>query len=245
MKVLRNLDDLSLHIKKFGEHRTCFADTGFLYAIAYDDDRYFNQANDAFDVLATEGVSIYANVISRMEFADLVFRKQVTQGCIQLFGSLKQEAHGKPIFSLLKDIRDKDTAAKRQQQSYKIDERRIKKLRQDVEQAYGITDWKDFCKKFVGTIFVNEWKLLEEELGLNFVEVMEGESSELFQSPLRWSDMVQLMGEHGLRGPDAMIANLFSKSKFPLLMTTDSDFESCLSDPLVSAAADKAIFLLQ
>jgi hypothetical protein len=56
--------------------------------------------------------------------------------------------------------------------------------------------------------------------------------------------MVEVMGEYGLRGPDAMIVNLFSKSSFQILITADSDFESCLSDPLISSS-DKAIFLLQ
>lgn len=243
MQVLRGLDDLSRYLQSYGDQPKCFADTGFLYALAYDDDRLFHQANDVLDLLSERDASLYANVISRMEFIDLIFRKQVTQGCIQLFGSLDRESYGEPIYALLKDIRDKDTAARRQNQSYKIDERRLKKLRQNVEHAYGIEDWKDFCKKYVGSMLVNEWALLEEDFGLNFIEVMENAASDLFDSPLRWTDMVRLMGEQGLRGPDAMIANLFAKSKFPILITTDSDFEACLSAPLTES--NKAIFLLQ
>jgi len=98
-------------------------------------------------------------------------------------------------------------------------------------------------QKYVGSLLVNEWNLLEEDLGLNFVEIMEGDVSELFESPLRWADMVRLMGEQGLRGPDVMIANLFSRSKFQILITTDGDFESCLSTPLIGS--DKAILLLE
>ncbi|GJL80209.1 hypothetical protein [Candidatus Nitronereus thalassa] len=244
MKVLRSLDDLARHFQGCGSPPRYLADTGFLYALAYDDDRLFNQANDVLDFLHEQGASLYVNVISRMEFIDLIFRKQVTQGCIQLFGVLKRESQREPIYGLLKDIRDKDTAARRQNHSFKIDERRLKKLRQNVEQAYGVDDWRDFCKKFVGSMLVNEWTLLEEDLGLNFVEVMEDGVSDLFHSPLRWNDLVQLMGDQGLRGADAMIVNLFSKSKFPVLITSDSDFESCLSDPLVSSSSEKAIFLL-
>lgn len=85
-------------------------------------------------------------------------------------------------------------------------------------------------------------KLLEKEFGLNFVEVMEGQSSDLFYSDLKWSDMVALMGLNGIRGPDAMILNLFTKSKFPLLITADSDFERCLPDELKQA--EKAIYFL-
>lgn len=244
MKVLRSLEDLSRHFDDLGERPKCLADTGFLYALAYDDDRFFNQANDLLDLLSDRRASLYANVISRMEFVDLIFRKQVTQGCIQLFSTLKREPQNEPIFNLLKDIRDQDTAARRQNQSYKIDERRLKKLRQNVGQAYGVGDWKEFCKKFVGSMLVNEWTMIEEDLGLNFIEILEGNLSDLFDLPLRWTDMVQLMGDRGLRGPDAMIENLFSKSKLPVLITTDSDFESCLSVPLLPGSPDKAIFLL-
>ncbi len=243
MTIIRNLKDLSLYFQKSDCQPGCFADTGFLYAVAYDDDRLFNKANDVLDLFSEHKVSIYANVISRMEFVDLIFRKQVTIGCIQLLDKLKREIHAQPIYNLLKDIRDKDTAARRQSQSYKIDERRLKKLRETVEQAYGIIDWKDFCKKYVGSMLVEEWTLLENEFGLNFVEVLEDAKSDLMNEPLTWKDMVQVMGEHGLRGPDAMIVNLFSKSKFPLLITSDGDFETCFTDPL-QTQSEKTIFIL-
>lgn len=88
-----------------------------------------------------------------------------------------------------------------------------------------------------------EWKMLEEDLGLNFVEILEGATSEFFSEPLLWNDMVQVMGKNGMRGPDAMILNLFLKSAFPLLITGDGDFESCLKDS-GGAAANKAVLFL-
>lgn len=93
-------------------------------------------------------------------------------------------------------------------------------------------------------MLLNEWILIEQEMGLNFIEVMEGRTSEEITSPLRWKDMVELMGDYGLRGPDAMILNLFAKSKFQVLITADSDFASCLSDPALSLGVNKAIFYL-
>jgi hypothetical protein len=55
--------------------------------------------------------------------------------------------------------------------------------------------------------------------------------------------MVQIMGKNGMRGSDAMILNLYLKSEFPLLITGDSDFESCLRDSGESVA-DKAVLIL-
>jgi hypothetical protein len=76
----------------------------------------------------------------------------------------------------------------------------------------------------------NEWQIFEQELGLNFVEVLEGGTCDVLVKPLHWIDMVRIMGEQGIRGPDAMIANLFLKSRFRLLITADKDIALSFSD---------------
>ncbi|MCB0411887.1 MAG: hypothetical protein KDD22_05135 [Bdellovibrionales bacterium] len=243
MRILRSVADLNSFLEQNESPIGCLADTGFLYALAYKDDRLFEIANDVHDVLVERQVPIYANVISRMELIDLIFRKQVTIGCVSLFNeAIGHSVHAK-IFRILKNIRDKNTSAQRTHESYKIDEGRLKKVRKNIENQYGIRDWLDFCDKYVGSMLSNEWQSLEKDLGLNFVEIMEGQSSELFNSPLFWMDMVQVMGQKGLRGPDAMVVNLFDKSKFEFLITSDSDFEQCFTDPLQETSR-KAIFQL-
>jgi hypothetical protein len=176
-----------------------------------------------------------------MEFVDLILRKQITKGCIKLFEKIERGVHNQELFNLLKNIRDNNTAAERNKESFKIGEGQIKKLRKLIVDSTAGTDWKNFCAEYTHSVLVPEWKLLEDELGLNFIEILEGETSELFKEPLRWSDMVQIMGQHGMRGPDAMIMNLFQKSSFPLLITGDSDFENCFED---SKTLSKAVFIL-
>ena len=230
MKTLKGLDQFKKYLEDSSIQFGCLADTGFLYALAYDDDRLFNYANEVHDLLAEYEIPIYANVISRMELIDLIFRKQVTIGCIQIYENATQHAFDKPIYNILKDIRDKNTAAKRNKESYKVDEARLKKIRKNLVQDYGIRDWSDFCKNFVDEKLTNEWRAIEEDLGLNFIEIMEGQKDDLFAQELKWADMVALMGAKGLRGPDAMILNLFDKSNLELLITSDSDFENCITD---------------
>lgn len=242
MIVLRTATDLSAYLKDKGCKPGCFADTSFLYGVAYDDDRLFEKANDIHDLLSENSIPIYANVISRMEFVDLILRKQMTNACISLFSQLQRTEANQTLFNLLKNIRDKDTAAKGKE-SYKISESQFKKLRKEIVDATAGTDWKNFCGKYVGTTLLPEWKIVEEDLGLNFVEILEGDTSEFFDEPLHWNDMVQVMGKNGMRGPDAMIMNLFLKSKFPLLITGDTDFESCLIDSGQNLT-EKAIVIL-
>ncbi|MBL7557653.1 MAG: hypothetical protein JNM24_17620 [Bdellovibrionaceae bacterium] len=243
MKFLRGVDELKQYLSNSSCQIGCLADTGFLYGLAYEDDRLFNHANDIHDALAEASIPIYANVISRLELIDLVFRKQVTNGCIQIFNSMKSSIQSSETFNALKYIRDKDTEAKRKHESYKIDERRLKTIRKNIDSTFGVSDWNGFCSKYIGTMLETEWSILEQEFGLNFVEVLEGQMSPLFNSPLYWKDMVNVMSKYGQRGPDAMIINLFLQSKFPLLITSDGDFETCLADPQISNS-DKAILIL-
>lgn len=244
MKILRDVSDLDQFLKESRCQVGCLADTGFLYGLAYDDDRLFPHSNDIHEALADATIPIYSNVISRLELIDLIFRKQVTSGCLQVFNEMKSSIENAEIFNALKFIRDKDTEAKRKRESYKVDERRLKIVRHNISAVNGINGWRGFCSKYIGTMLENEWSILEQEFGLNFIEILEGQISPLFNSPLLWKDMVGVMSEYGQRGPDAMILNLFLKSKFELLITSDSDFESCFSGSEFSEI-DKAILILQ
>ncbi|MGK5089650.1 hypothetical protein WDW86_19020 [Bdellovibrionota bacterium FG-2] len=235
MQLLRTPQELSTFLKSTDCKPGCFADTSFLYGVAYQDDRLFDKANDVLDLLSEKSVPIYANVISRMEFVDLILRKELTSACVALFDEFERGPENLELFNILKNIRDRE--------SYKINETQIKKLRTLIVELTAGRDWKSFCAKYTGALLVSEWKITEEELGLNFVEILEGATSEIFKEPLLWGDMVRIMGKNGMRGPDAMILNLFLKSNFPLLITGDSDFETCLED-FGECSADKAVLIL-
>jgi len=243
MQILRTTQDLNAYLRKTDCTLGCLADTGFLYGASFDDDRIFDKSVEVHELLAENSIPIFANVISRMEFIDLLLRKQLTGGCVELFEQLERTSTNTELFNLLKNIRDNNTAAIRNNESYKISEAHIKKLRRLISSYSQGTTWKSFCAKYTGPVLVSEWKVLEEELGLNFVEITEGATSEFFHAPLLWNDMVQIMGRHGMRGPDAMIVNLFLKSNFSLLITSDSDFESTTKDS-ADSSPNKAVFVL-
>lgn len=243
MQIIRRMESLKKILENNDVETGCLADTGFLYALSYEDDRLFEVANDVHDLLVEYKVPIYSNVISRMEWIDLIFRKQVTLGCIQAFEMATNHSYHKPIYNTLKDIRDKNTAAKKNNESYKVDEGRLKKLRKNLISEYGITDWTDFCSQYVGQKLTNEWESIEQDFGLNFIEIMEGQVSDMFDSELKWKDMVEIIGKQGFRGPDAMIVNCFYRSRLELLITSDSDFEYCLTDT-IHQMSTKSILIL-
>lgn len=228
MIVLKNLNDVKSHLDQQCVKTRCLADTGFLYALAYDDDLFFNKAYDAFELLSECNTSIYTNIVSRMEFLDLMFRKQVTYGAIHLFEK-DPIPKSKTFFNLLKNIRDQESRGRKINNSYKVGEHHLKKLRNEIIEHYGRKSWQDFCHQFVGKMLINEWQILENELGLNFIEALEGTSHELLNSSLYWLDVVEIISHQGIRVPDSMIINLFSKSKFDLLITSDRDFKKFYS----------------
>lgn len=88
MKVISDIDELVGLLKSNDLKNGCLADTSFLYAVSYDDDKFHDQAIEIFEILAEKGIPIFANVISRLEFIDLLFRKQITYGSIELFNNL-------------------------------------------------------------------------------------------------------------------------------------------------------------
>lgn len=240
MQIIQGIDSLKefLNVSRDG----ILADTGFLYAAADTDDRVNDQALKIYEILEELKVPVYVNVISRMEFVDLIFRKQLTIGAIETYEKMSNNQN-KFLFNFLKSIRDENTAHLRAGQSYKIAEGKLKKLRGYFEEI-SATAWRAFCQQYAGEKLSNEWKILEEEFGMEFIEVMENQTSDIIVRPLYWADMIQIMGREGLRGPDAMIANIFIKSRLPLLITTDRDIINSFADEREDHA-EKSVFQLE
>jgi hypothetical protein len=243
MQILRGIDQLNIFLNQIDCSVGCLADTGFLYGASYTDDRVYHEALDVFLILEEKSIPIHTNVVGRMEFVDLVFRKQLTLGAIKIFSLMNPKTSHKSLYDFLKKIRDDDTAIKKTGQSFKIGEKQLKKLRDKIEESSGESGWRQFCSTYVGEMLTNEWEMLEEDLGLHFIEVMEGQTSVLIPKALYWKDMVKTMGQLGVRGPDAMIINLFQSCILPLLITADKDFEfSNVSDGFLK---NKAILILE
>ena len=230
---------LNIQTKEFG----ILADTAFLYALSDTEDRLNKSAMKVQECLEIYNVPVFANVISRMEFIDLLFRKQITADAIEVFHQLDPKSENKNLYNFLKSIRDENTAFKRDGQSYKVNEGKLKKLKFHISSEADLKSWKDFCLKYLGETFSNDWQVFEQEIGLNFVEVLEGSISEIISEPLHWVDMVKVMGQEGIRGPDAMIVNLFLKSRFPLLITSDKDIAHTFDGTKLECQSKTIIYL--
>jgi hypothetical protein len=243
MQVLRGLDQLKEFMSRVDCSDGCLADTGFLYGMSYKDDRVYPQSLEVSVILEDQNIPIHTNVIGRMEFVDLVFRKMLTRGAVKLYQATDSRTEHRSLFNFIKSIRDREVRDKRNRKSYKIGERELKDLRKELVSVSGIAGWKSFCATYAGEMLTNEWTYLEDDYGLFFIELMEGQTSRLVPQPLLWRDMVGTMGKFGMRGPDAMILNLFKVCSLNLLITGDQDFNfSEIEDPDFE---NKAVLILE
>ncbi len=243
MKVLRGLDQLTEFMNRVDCSDGCLADTGFLYGMSYKDDRVYPQSLEVSLVLEEKNIPIHTNVIGRGEFVDLVFRKMLTRGAMKLYKSMDSHTDQRSLFNFVKAIRDREVRDKRNRKSYKIGERELKDLRKEIVTIAGTSGWRSFCSTYAGEMLVNEWEYLEDDYGLYFIELMEGQTSRLVPRPLLWREMVETMGKFGIRGPDAMILNLFKSCSLNLLITSDQDFNfSEVDDPELEK---KAVLILE
>lgn len=243
MQVLKGIEQLNDFLNRVDCSEGCLADSSFLYGMAYKDDRVYPQSLDVSLIFEEKNIPIYTNVVGRMEFIDLVFRKMLTRGVANLYKDTDPTTPHRSLFNRIKRIRDTEVSEKRKRKSYKLGEPGIKDLRAEIVSISGTAGWKSFCARYAGDLLTTEWKYLEEDYGLCFIEVMEGQTSEIVTNPLMWSDMVHTMGTYGVRGPDAMILNLFKSCSLNLLVTGDNDFNfDELDDPTLE---NKGVLILQ
>lgn len=242
MQILNGVEQFKNFINQTDCRSGCLSDTGFLYGVSYTDDRVYKQALEVFLFLEEHHIPVHANVVTRMEFIDLIFRKQLTLGAISLFQNMDSKTFYKSLYNFLKKIRDDDTVSKKNKNSFKIGDRQLKQLREKLKETLGIAGWQNFCENYTDQMLLNEWEILEEELGLHFIEIMEGQTSPLIPLPLKWKDMVKTVGQLGIRAPDAMTINLFKACSLNLLITADKDFEIPENDE--PNLKDKAILIL-
>lgn len=108
----------------------------------------YAQATDVFDIIAEQEIEIFVNVISRLEFVDLIFRKQITLGAIKLFDLTNPKTPNQNLYRHLKYIRDKNKENEKKGMSFKIGEFDLKKLRKEIVASSGIIGWKQFCDTY-------------------------------------------------------------------------------------------------
>jgi predicted nucleic acid-binding protein len=83
--------------------------------------------------------------------------------------------------------------------------------------------WIELCKEFLTGKLLKAWSDVEEALSLNYIDMRDSRTQDLFQAELKWENMYSLSEETALGSNDAMILNVLDSSTFPFVVSADYD----------------------
>lgn len=210
--------------------RFCLADTNFVVSCLHEEHKFWSISKKFFNDAAQVGFSFFVTHTSRTEFLDIERKFALTRPIVELY---REEGQWKgKIKVTTREAMDKSVA--RVVNSEEGFEYFSDKELKDMKKAFyaysesGKVGWINFCQEFLSTRLGGAWDQICAEIGLNYLNIREEESSLgtaecLMNKKVNWEEMVALVGKTAMGTSDAMIANAFLSSKFQLLVTTDLD----------------------
>ena len=219
----------------------CIVDTNVLFAANYEMDPFHEWAWELFDAFSKTGITAYTNLNVRSEFIELNRRVHMAYCLVDFYGDWTSSLDF-PFEKKLKSIESSVKEAAREKRVFKISDRDIKlfkKLMNANAESHGTPNWRTFCINYFAPHIKVVWERTVSELGIHFLGTREIESKEFFDEHPKWEEMLSILGESGIGTFDAMIVNLFLKSKLPMIATADSD----VCDAVIERAQPNKIVL--
>ncbi len=225
MSAVRGLSKLSSILKSDMSARSgCLVDNSILFALSYPLDTFNNEAEQAFNILAKEFVPVFTNINIRTEFIELHRRVAIPEALIDLLEDAEKSLDSE-LVQQLKSLRTSYRKFQKEEKSYKLDDRTIKKYRHLLQkyESNGKDGWEQFCEDYLTGTIQSIWDATVDQWNLNFISLRATEKHPLIQEEVSWEKMVKLVERFGLGSMDAMILNLFQCSTLGILLTADSD----------------------
>lgn len=222
--VLRFSDLLNTASSNPRLNEGCIVDTSILFAASYTPDKFNAEAEELFDFLAELNIPAFTNVNVRSEFINDHRRVMIPEGLSDLYSTFGKSLDG-VLYAKLQSVYSSLSAARTAGKPYKFDENQIKSWRK-ILKARRLKDqdgWIQFCADFLQNRIEALWNQTCDELGINFVSLRHEDKSDWLAEDLKWEDMASIVGRFGIGSFDAMIINLFLKSRFSALITADSE----------------------
>ncbi len=225
MAELRNFGELLSMSKthKFSESG-CLVDNSILFALSYPLDTFNEEAEKAFNILSKNSIPAFTNVNIRTEFIELHRRVAIPEALIDLLED-SEKLLDTELAQQLKSLRTSYRKAQKEEKSYKLDDRSIKKYRNLLKKyELGEKDgWEQFCEDYLTGAVQSIWDTTVKQWNLNFISLRATEKHPLIKEDVTWENMVKLVERFGLGSMDAMILNLFRCSTLSVLLTADED----------------------
>lgn len=224
--MILTLEELSKTLRKEKSLELgCIVDTNVIFAATFPLDSYNEWAEKVFDELNSLGIPIFTNINIRSEFIELNRRVLIPE-CLMDFYRDMHTSLSNEIEQKLKSLKTLKDRALNEGKPFKLPDSEIKKYRallSKVQFGSSLNGWKVFCGDYFHKYIRNVWDDAIDDLKIQFLGTRAIESKDFFDDDLKWSDMIDIVGKSGIGTSDAMIINLFLKSKLPLIVTADSD----------------------
>lgn len=208
-----------------GARTGCIVDTNILFAANYNLDHFHEAAIDIFEVLMAEGIPRFANVNVRSEFIHLSRKVVIAQALLDLFHAAGTDLP-QDIYNKLKSLRTRSDKREKEESLFRIQDHEIEEIRTLFTSYKLAADrdlWDLFCEDYLKGKLNTEWEWVEEDFGINFLTLRHGEDSKHLDGELNWEDAVNIIEKTGIGSADAMIVNLFIRSKYAFIVSGDAD----------------------
>ncbi|MGE4232380.1 MAG: hypothetical protein AB7F43_03535 [Bacteriovoracia bacterium] len=208
----------------------CIVDTNLLFAASFPLDSFNEWAEEVFKTLSNLQIPIFTNLNVRSEFIELNRRVLIPECLIDMHEDLAGRFTPR-IEQQLKSLRTLKANASKENRTFKFSDSEIKRYRKLLAEFTLGSDngWDLFCREYFHPFIKDVWNEAVEDLLIKFLGTREIEAGEFFTERPHWNEMVNILGLTGIGSSDAMIVNMFLKSKFTLIGTSDQDVSGAVS----------------
>ncbi len=238
--MIVRLDDIPQILERDPGLKTgCIIDTNVLFAASFPLDTYNEWAEKLFGILHGLGIRIFTNVNVRSEFIELNRRALLPEGLIDFY----EELNGQLVPEVelkLKSLKTRKETAAKGNKTFKLSDYDIKEFRRllsSYTHPTGKNGWDLFCRDYFHPYMKNVWEDAVSTLNISFLGTRNIDDKTLFDGHPTWDDMIDVLGRSGMGSTDAMIVNLFLKSKLKMIVTTDSDIPGAIMDFLPAGSS--------
>jgi predicted nucleic acid-binding protein len=246
MKKVWGYGDFFSLLNKHENMRTgLIIDTNVLIAATYEFDNAHEEAYEFLSLAVEQEIPLHCNVNIRAEFLEIHRRIIFTEALLDFEDEMDKK---KLPFELIKKLNSLRSQSEKRKKNTKpplrlgeADIKTFKLLMSSV--TYGTKDlWSSICQGVIIGKLGAVWSAAESELGLNFLSLRKEDQVRYFYESPEWEQVVQLVEGQGLSSSDAMIVNLFLKSKFEGIITSDLDVALAI-DKLSKSRPSKIVFI--
>ena len=202
----------------------CIVDTNVLFAASYPSDVFNEWVEEVLSLLHELEIPIYTNLNIRSEFLDLHRRVLIPEGLLTMLHDYPTQLSSE-VKAQLGLLKAKVYKTMKEDKTFKLSDFEIKKYRKLLSrtQLAGENAWDVFCETYLQPYIEKIWDDTVMELKIKFIGTREMDNKNIFDEHPKWSELVTIVGKSGIGTSDAMIINLFQKSKLSLIVTADSD----------------------